>query len=335
MVFGFYDQRNAGDDRFAVVIKQWLNNHHLTFLPHTEPPPLDLLRRCDYALVGGGTIASSPYGIFADRMRWIRELKIPVFGVGLGVHEKPGIRDSLAAIPESGGKIWVRDRVSLKVCDFGGGVVDLGPDLAWLYPVRQVETKREDFFAVNARPCPWRDFNTEQWSIELAALDRGVLPWPLCFGKDDDRSTLQMLLPNKSVPDEFDVSIISRASAALLMRFHAVIFAVQTGTPFLHIQNAQKVRLLLKSIGLEKYQTPVETPNSLAAGIRSLSVVDSERLLEISSSQQADAMVLAEEYRTLIETAADVRSAKRKMQGGNSIISRVTRLSTRIFGKLS
>ena len=181
VVFGWYHKKNAGDDRLAHCIEHWLGDHELTFLPHTYSPPLEILQRSDYVILGGGSIANQVHGVFKNMRHWIDATNIPVFGVSLTVSQYDEFRHELSAIPETGGSIWVRDSKSAEWLDFDNGVV-FGPDISWLYPRTFSHENRTEQVGVNFRPWSKIAWNPEIWKAELQQVfGNKVVPWASMF----------------------------------------------------------------------------------------------------------------------------------------------------------
>lgn len=310
-IFGWYHQRNAGDDRFAYCFERWLHDHDLTFLPHTQSPPLDVLERCDYVILGGGNIANEAHGVFSGMQQWIRAANIPVFAVGLSISHHPELHEELRALPESGGRLWLRDPRSAGFLDFEQAF--LAPDIAWLYPRTFAwPLEREiGLIGVNFRPWEKRKWDVKAWAEIFNQVEGQPVPWPLCFGQDSDEKTLREILPQQACPAEYDATMPQRAELIVAMRFHAIIFAIQAGTPFVAIGNTRKVTYLLEQLGLEKACVELEEPENF---IKTLDWVQNnvthEKLLEISQSQSAKAWQVADKMKAQIEVASDLKREK-------------------------
>jgi polysaccharide pyruvyl transferase WcaK-like protein len=186
LILGWYHQRNAGDDRLAHCIERWLHDHQLAFWSHTKIPPPELLLRCDYVILGGGSLANAHNGAFFGMKKWIEAAKIPVFGVGLSVSNIPALREEFKAIPASGGLIWVRDQKSADFLGLPPQQCTVAPDLSWLFPLTgehfDLESTARSGVAVNFRPWPKRNWDPRNWIAPIAAL-KGAVPYPLCFGR--------------------------------------------------------------------------------------------------------------------------------------------------------
>lgn len=313
VVFGWYHQRNAGDDRIAHCIENWLDGHELTFLPHTSPPPLDVLQRSDYVILGGGSIANQVNGVFCDMRKWISATKIPVFGVSITVSQYEEFRRELSAIPQNGGTLWVRDEKSLDWLNFEKGLM-FGPDISWLFPRRFANLSRSEQVGVNFRPWSKIQWQPAIWEQQLSqSLGRDRLhPWPLCFGKDPDMSVLQDIVDTDNAPTEFNPTVPSRSQLIVAMRYHAIIFAIQAGTPFVAVDNTRKVRDLLEQVELPQLAVPLSDPSSFEEKLAYIeNHVSAETLLQTTEKMSQKTWAVANRMRDAIESAADVHRSNR------------------------
>ena len=260
LVLGWYHRMNAGDDRLCTSITHWLRDHRLTFMSHTEPPSQSVLAQHDYVLLGGGSIANEVAGCFRSMEHWVRPGCIPVFGIGLGVSQHDEFESEFRSIIDSGGRIWVRDAASKKNTMQDEQFVDVAPDLSWRLPLREYAFDRSGV-AVNLRPGGGpRTLDVQQWKDVLCSIPN-ARSWPLCFGKDDDRPMLQSLYGDCDLMEEFDPTVPSQVSCVVAMRFHAIIFAIQTGTPFVAITHTRKLEYLLEDLGLSFAAVPFDRPD--------------------------------------------------------------------------
>lgn len=313
VVFGWYHQRNAGDDRIAHCIEHWLDGHELTFLPHTSSPPIEVLQRNDYVILGGGSIANQVNGVFHDMRKWMSAANLPVFGVSITVSQYEEFKRELSAIPENGGTIWVRDEKSLEWLNFEKGLM-FGPDISWLFPRQMVGQTRSEQVGVNFRPWSKIQWQPERWQQQLSnslGSDR-LHPWPLCFGKDPDLSVLQDIVDIDNAPTEFDPTVPSRSQLIVAMRYHAIIFAIQAGTPFIAVDNTRKVRDLLEQVGLPQLAVPLSDPSSFDEKLAYVqNNVSAETLLQTTQSMSEQTWKVADKMREAIESAADAHRSNR------------------------
>ncbi|HEX9998180.1 MAG TPA: polysaccharide pyruvyl transferase family protein [Abditibacterium sp.] len=339
LILGWYHQRNAGDDRLAHCIERWLHDHQLTFWSHTQTPSAELLSRCDYVILGGGSLANAHHGAFFGMRKWITAAKIPVFGAGLTVSSIPALREEFKAIPESGGLIWVRDQESADFLKLPSQQCITAPDLSWLFPLTGdhfgLESTARSGVAVNFRPWPKRNWNPRNWSTPIADL-KGAVPYPLCFGRDDDRPVLREVFGARapefrSLQDdaEFDPTRAARAELVVAMRFHAILFAIQSGTPFLALGNSRKLQWMLDGLDLGEYVVPIEDPEKWDAKLALARSMDSGKLLGITARQKALAWETANTFKTRIEEQAG-EAKNQRARNQNRLGTRVKRRLLRV-----
>lgn len=257
-VFGWYHHRNAGDDRIQQCLTRWLDGHTLAFLPAGRRPPVDLLRTCDAAILGGGGLIRDEGGMFRGMARWVRQAGIPVALAGVSVEGiTPGLRRELREFLDVCCFAWFRDRGSLEaVGDHPRAFV--APDATWLYPLEPVEAEGRGL-AVSVAPGTLQP--RQLWRDALASCEEPLHPWPLYFENGGDARALRELIPDAVLPREFDLDPARRAAAVLAGRFHALLFALQLGRPALAASDAPKVRRFLDDNALRSWS--VSEPGSL------------------------------------------------------------------------
>ena len=308
LILGFYHERNAGDDRLAACIEQWLHGHRLTFLPHTEPPPMELVDRHDYALIGGGSVLDGNHGAIASLHRWSRNLKFPVFVAGATICSRDEqMLSSIRGIAAQGRRVWLRDERSAGLLGAPTGVT-IAPDLSWLFPFRSQagEPAREEHALVNLRPWKGTDLNPSHWRSLLASVFDRVEPWVLSSASTPDEPLTHEATGKRPDTTLFDPTAPARAGFVLAMRFHAIIFAIQGGAPFLAIDNSRKVTSLLEQLGTPWARVPPDSSREELADqvARARSEFTPERLRELATNQQQKSRSAAELIRMEIEKEA-------------------------------
>lgn len=272
VVFGWYHHRNAGDDRIQQCLTRWLDGHTLAFLPAGRRPPVELLRTCDAAILGGGGLIRDQGGMFRGMARWVRRAGIPVALAGVSVEGiTPGLRRELREFLDVCCFAWFRDRGSLEAVGEHPKAF-VAPDATWLYPFEPAEEEGRGI-AVSAGPGSLQP--REAWRAALSTLGEPLHPWPLYFENGGDARVLRELIPDAVLPDEFDLGPARRAAAVLAGRFHALIFALQLGRPALAASDAPKVRRFLDDNALQGWSVsgpgPLRWPGTReeALGLRS------------------------------------------------------------------
>lgn len=325
LVLGWYHNRNAGDDRLQEVILSWLQDHHLYFLPHSELPPPSLVDSVDYILLGGGSIANAPHGVFTDLKSWCRRHDKPVYTAGLGISSFDNFPSTFEAIPESGGFAWVRDEQS-KINIGNPDWCKVAPDIAWLLPFPCQRTPGAACVPyLNLRPWPKLVWDPKAVRKKLETVLPGLRPLPFCFHRNHpDAPEITKVLPDAEMPEAFDPTAFSFASFILTMRFHAVIFAVQTGIPFLAIHNSKKLSYLMDSIGLEDFILKLDDLDNFESKVeKAQTELCLDRLYQISEDQRHRVAQVAHEFKAHIEETCSRKRSKRYTSLGKRIRNRI------------
>ena len=248
IVFGFYHKRNAGDDRLAQCIERMFPDANLTFLPHTNKPPLHLLLNADFAIIGGGSVANAYYGIFEKLNHWAEVAKIPVFCLGIGVSDKPSLVAELNKLARIPNRVWVRDSYSFDLLGKNKNVI-FAPDLSWLYPLNLPPTDHNGGgICLNVAPSLKSQIPIESWRKEITnlTLNNEVKPWPLHYGFNEDYDFTKKLNLFDSIPEEFSYHSLLKSDLLIGMRYHAILFSIQLGKPFVPVYNTKKLDLFLQ-----------------------------------------------------------------------------------------
>jgi polysaccharide pyruvyl transferase WcaK-like protein len=247
-VFGYYHHLNYGDDRLGQALVHALYPHTVILLPHNQSPPD--LNWFDFVLIGGGGLVWERVGIWVDIVTWLTKNKKPFGVVGLGINElKANLKSDLLWLVEHAEIFAVRDRKSHALLDFHPKIKVM-PDLTWMipYPLRN-PTQIDTSIAISVATKHPEGYNPLDWQKSLRAIANGV-PFPLRFGKNHDADIFRAL-GFDPVPQEFSIESLYRCQALIATRFHAAIFAIQIGVPFVAILYDDKVRRLLSDHNLE------------------------------------------------------------------------------------
>lgn len=281
-VFGYYHHLNYGDDRLGQALVHALYPHTVVLLPHNQTPPdLDWF---DFVLIGGGGLVWAEVGIWADTIQWLTKSKKPFGVVGLGINElNANLKPALMWMVEHAAIFAVRDRKSHALLDFHPKAKVM-PDLTWMipYPVRDA-AEIDSSIALSIASKHPQGYNPLDWHDAFQTIEE-VIPFPLRFGKTHDADLFRSL-GYDSVPQEFSTEPLYRCRCLIATRFHAAIFALQIGVPFIAILYDDKVRRLLadhdlEDLGLEfdqfdqleeKLQTLIQDQASITARILQVS----------------------------------------------------------------
>ncbi|MTJ11412.1 polysaccharide pyruvyl transferase family protein [Anabaena sp. UHCC 0187] len=249
-VFGYYNALNAGDDRIQYSITRLLQGNSIVFLPHYLSPPQEYLQSFDWILIGGGGLVFERVGIWVNTKQWIKKCKAKIGVFGLGVNRvSPDLLPDLYDLIESSEFFYVRDEQSRSLLN-NHPQVEVHPDLTWCFPLPvEPNTSVSNKIAINLVPCHWKEFDVEMWLKELSKFQ--LNPFPLNFNKNRDFDLLKTYFGDIT-PQEFSLQPLRESEILVACRYHAIIFAMQMGKPFVAINYDEKVERLLKEANLSE-----------------------------------------------------------------------------------
>jgi len=268
---------------------KWFFNKH-TIHPfdtiHGEEN-IDKINSCDYVLLGGGGLLLRG---FNKRYGLINKITKPLGCVGIGVetmHACASEHDMKRAVDlllEKSNFILVRDAESKELLGNYSKVI-VGPDLTFLFSYDLVDPIGQKIVGLNLKDwsCFGGEGGTLYWAL-LIRLGKSVKSlkkiWP--FKKWDERRFVSLLhsfnaeifpmpfnFEEKSsflvsdvavlrryfdrVPNTFDINWFKKIRYLVAMRFHAILFSVQCGIPFVCISYQPKCTRFCQSIGMNRY----------------------------------------------------------------------------------
>lgn len=251
-VFGYYNALNAGDDRIQYCITRLFQGNTIVFLPHYLPPAEEYLQSFDWILIGGGGLVFDRVGIWVNTKQWIKKCRANIGVFGLGVNRvSPDLLPELSHLIEKADFFYVRDEKSKSLLN-NHPKVKVQPDLTWIFPFSvEKSTKVSNKIAINLLPCHWKEFDVERWvkELELSAFD--INPFPLNFNRDRDYDLLKKYFGN-SITQEFSLQPLIDSEILVACRYHAIVFAMQIGKPFIAINYDEKVQRLLSEANLSE-----------------------------------------------------------------------------------
>lgn len=247
-VFGYYNALNAGDDRIQYCITKLFQGNNIVFLPHYLPPPQEYLQTFDWILIGGGGLVFERVGIWVNTKQWLKKCKANIGVFGLGVNRvSPELLPELSDLIERSEFFYVRDEQSRSLLN-NHPKVEVHPDLTWCFPFPvEINTSTSNKIAVNLVPCHWKEFDVEMWLKELSEFQLNA--FPLNFNRDRDFDLLKKYFGD-SIPQEFSLQPLRESEILVACRYHAIIFAMQMGKPFIAINYDEKVHRLLAEANL-------------------------------------------------------------------------------------
>lgn len=283
-ILGWYNRANIGDDAFQQVLGGWFADHDVQFIT----PPQETRKDADLVILGGGAVVSEYY---LERIHHTRTdgRAIPVIALGVDV-EYPQEIDLLV---NSGiDKVFFRSLEDVAL--FNSTVEDMPmveqarftPDLVFDLTVRgkpilpsykKTDKRTVAVFATDyVMPSSNRDLyffgpRADQFAQGLAGvLDKmtekcEIILMPCSTGQtgNDRRVNLHiasfMRKPPVIVEEQFEpstmIDFIADCTATMCMRYHAHIFSLIAGTPFVSIEYTKKARTIMG-----EYQPRVSRP---------------------------------------------------------------------------
>ncbi|BAT55544.1 polysaccharide pyruvyl transferase [Nostoc sp. NIES-3756] len=252
-VFGYYNALNAGDDRIQYCITKLCEGNTVVFLPHYLPAPQEYLRDFDWILIGGGGLVFERVGIWVNTKQWLRKTRAKVGILGLGVNRvSDELLIELSYLLERSVFFFVRDEKS-KLLLNNHPKIQVHPDLTWCFPFLPSNnqlTIASKKIAVNLVPCHWKDFEPDKWIVELKKLsDFQLIPFPFNFNLKKDVDLLKLYFNNINT-QEFSLQPLQDSQIIVACRYHAIVFAMQLGKPFIAINYDEKIERLLRESDL-------------------------------------------------------------------------------------
>ena len=246
-IIGYYQGNNHGDARILHCLRQIFAGHELVVVGSYEETStrIDELNACDFVLFGGGGLVCPGRGHAASIFA---ALKTRFGCVGLGIECRDQSNEELIAVIEDKAEfMWVRDKASAALLH---RPAILGSDATFLDPYPVVTPIAEDVCGVNIRNWPFVVWDSENYKklMRSSFNDRLVA---LLF----TTPTFHPHIPENDEPFFARLAIIYDSSKSLPelyrqcryivgMRFHSIVFAIQSGLPFVSLAYWPKCRNL-------------------------------------------------------------------------------------------
>jgi hypothetical protein len=253
-VIGYYGYGNVGDEFILSNLRQILAPHRVVPLAAGLLEGAGTIRRLnsfDFLILGGGGLyRREPPSPFATFDRWGQQLRTPIGVLGLGFAQlAPRHVTATRALVEKAAFFVVRDEESREL--IAHPKVDVAPDLTFYNPLPWQAPRGEDetaYCGVNLRPA---HAGIERWIEAVRQLATEIRPLPFSNHPAlGDREALADLDPD--CPVAFRVEDLLAADVMVATAFHAVVFAIQAGIPFVAIDYDVKVARLMREVGLEQ-----------------------------------------------------------------------------------
>lgn len=269
-IVGWYGKNNVGDEAFKLVFRKFFENHDLEFV---TPP--QLCSSFDYLVLGGGAVASPFY------LNTLPQGKKLAIGIDLAYESEA---DLIAS--KEFRSVYVRTKTD---CEILKNKVSFPvyaiPDLAFFIQPKQNTVfrykKHHDKKTVGvlvtdyvnpAIDRPHEIFGQRSWDFKtklaaeldlLCSQGYEVLLIPCSTGGygDDRRINLDIAAFMKNTPTNIMetlgpqemIDLISGCDFTICQRFHAHIFSIICGVPFVSIEFTRKVKILLEENGLNHW----------------------------------------------------------------------------------
>ncbi len=251
-------------------------------------------------------------GVFRDMAAWTKAAGIPVALLGVSIEQlSDPLRAEMRAFLDGCCFAWFRDRGSLE--QLGGHPrAFVAPDFTWTYPLPVLAPPTSNGAAVCLRRHARLD--VAAWQRVLADLGRPARPWPLYFEQGGDTDPLTQAMPGEAIGDEFSVRPLVDASAVVSMRYHGVIFGLQSGRPAVGVGSQPKLSRFMAEQGVGDWRLDESQIDALPALLRSWDEQpDAVRtsVLELRHRQVEAAVTTAQGALDRLLTAAEAASRSR------------------------
>ncbi len=301
LTLGWHERLNAGDDRIRYALDSILAPHDLVFLNQwTFPVPLDLLREQDWIIVGGGGLwVGNGMGLISTVTDWHPKTRARLGVVGVSIETLDAHREATNYLLDHAEFFHTRDAGSAAMLGRPDRVLSYA-DLTFGVPFGWEDGPRRGVVASIAG-----NFSGERidWSVLGTALrEVGARGVPLNEWEADDRTVLESLgLPTQP---RFDIAALSSAELVVTSRFHAIVFCIQVGTPFVALAGNRKIENICRDLGFEDWLVPAFEPGALAAHLGQR-LPTKARDMERLAAARARAIELAEQERTEVRELLD------------------------------
>jgi len=337
-VIGWYGHQNAGDERILYCLRRFFDGHE--FLVTTSfgnaVERIEELNHCDYVLLGGGGLILRGINTYTAL---IEQIKRPFGCVGLGVEACHNDNAAfIDAMKEKAQFILVRDEQSRRSLQNHFKVI-VGPDLTFLYPLDVVEPTEADTCGVNLRDWYfWKCEHGGEYYKHMMSLSRSnpdlekeyphskwepakafgiiekrfsnLLAVPLCFENNRKGDHVLLRFFFDKVDDTISLPRIYSSCRYLVgMRLHSLIFACQSGIPFVSLSYQPKNERFCRALGLEK----------LSVDLFDLSELDSAISVVKDSYSQLREKLIFERDRAHAEITSTMNEIRRLMTGRTAV----------------
>jgi len=239
------------------------------------------IKECDYFILGGGGLFAGPkkraniiWGIQA-LMAYIYKKPVIIYGQSIGEMRSSFEKWIIKKVFEKAKLIVLRDSKSAERIKSLGikQEIHIIPDMAFaidnqkpteerkeivLVALRQIDSLVRDFKVSVAEFIDWLTVE-KRFSVKIVNLQDGEA------GDKIINEGIKKLIEHmenveyiEKITDQKIFELFNEAKIILGMRFHSIIYAIKTLTPFIAISYAPKIKDLLSDMGLKSYMLEVE-----------------------------------------------------------------------------
>ena len=276
-VFGYYGNKNLGDDLFQLVLSNWLSSSPNTSVSFVDPINLGQLPKCDIVIIGGGDLVND---YFMTKIKaLLKDTTVPVWGFGIGFPYPQLIsaeylapfhyivtrtKSAMPALQKiMPGRVVYTDDLVLSLQtglkkSFSNKAKNIGIFLAGtICPTNSGPIFHKiTTFLKEIASIPYPGFKyTKLYNLYLYSMDSQN---DLSLSAAVYNNLIQNDLPNihlikEPISSENAANLFRNFYATICTRFHAHILSICAGVPFLSLYSSFKVEDLLTTTGLDAY----------------------------------------------------------------------------------
>jgi hypothetical protein len=248
-VVGRFDPRSASLDRVRFCLTRMLQEHELLFLSTAAGMPTAVMKTLDWVLLWRDSLLCEAMPIWRQVYKRRERSGARIGGLGIAVHEVPHeLKRPIAKLLDASGFCFVRDAATRAALN-DHERVEVFTDVTWCSPLPGSPAYRETAdVAVHLRPHLLPGYDPRKWLDRLAGFS--ALPFPMDLFDRRERDWLVSHF-SEDVSEDFTPAPLKRSRMALVSSYHAAVFAMQLGKPFLAIDHDHYVNRLMCDAGLE------------------------------------------------------------------------------------
>lgn len=322
--------------RWFFCLKRFFGDHQIirfkSWLQAIEN--IQQVNDCDYVLIGAGGLIFRGFNRYQELIKSITK---PLGCIGISIEADSlnhDMKKGLDLLKTKCDFIYVRDNKSREILEYHYKVI-VGPDISYLYPYPVIKKPTsKDICALNLRNWFWWDselFSEEhetfsrrdskykwyktahyfnRWDPDnlvriLKRKFKHVNPYPLYFGGYDITDNEILSKYFTSVSKTYDHAKLTKSRYLVGMRLHSLIFACQSGIPFISLSYEPKNINYCNDIGLPELSIPPKKYRQIRKKIKYLkNNYDTIRnsLIHYTHKANLEALHIFEGIKILIES---------------------------------